>query len=520
MIWGKDNWNFNNDANYGYFENSTYSQQMSDSYKNTLKNSLDNIDYNVIFNGENAWINEKWNGSCYGMSATALLAKYSILSYNSYKSDATKLYDLPYPSNNINVASLINYYQMLQVKDVIQQQYRTVPYCSHEENIKNIISLLDTNSFVLIGFKDNDWNGHTVLAYDYEYGNWSWNGVNYDGCIYILDPNHSVSYDDEYDIYFNSKTYNWNIPHYADVSSVQGSVFNYIGANVSEINEGGYLSGKADSKITHYVSRIEAEAVASNHSVSKVKPSSNGNYLNQNTSAGEIIADVSFIARGDSNGTFGYNLLDSDSSYKITQKNAEPLQLTIDYENCMLRAGSVAGTQVIFDKTGYVTVEGESADYNISMVFNEDYPIDWFAFNVNGHGADYASMSKTSDGYILESDNLKNVSVSANNKEVSAEVSFSTDYNKVLIYEIDKNTIGVSVDTDNNGTYETRLNTDLLRGDVNKDGKINISDAVSLQKYILGKGTLADWKSADICNDNKIDVFDVVAIRKLLIQNK
>ena len=150
----------------------------------------------------------------------------------------------------------------------------------------------------------------------------------------------------------------------------------------------------------------------------------------------------------------------------------------------MLRTGSVAGTKVIFDKTGYVIVDGESADYNISI-----------AFNVNGHGADYASMSKTSDGYILESDNLKNVSVSADNKDVS-------------------------IDTDNNDTYETRLNTDLLKGDVHKDGKINISDAVSLQKYILGKGTLTDWKSADICNDNKIDVFDIVAIRKLLIQNK
>ncbi|MDE6502039.1 MAG: dockerin type I repeat-containing protein [Ruminococcus sp.] len=102
---------------------------------------------------------------------------------------------------------------------------------------------------------------------------------------------------------------------------------------------------------------------------------------------------------------------------------------------------------------------------------------------------------KTSDDYILESDNLKNVSVFADNKDVS-------------------------VDTDNNDTYETRLNTDFLKGDVHKDGKINISDAVSLQKYILGKGTLTDWKSADICNDNKIDVFDIVAIRKLLIQNK
>lgn len=153
------------------------------------------------------------------------------------------------------------------------------------------------------------------------------------------------------------------------------------------------------------------------------------------------------------------------------------------------------------------------------MIFNEDYPTDWFAFNVNGQGTDSVSMSKTSNGYILESDNLKNVSVSTNNKEVSAEVSFSTDYNKVLIYEIDKNTIGVSVYTDGNGTYETKLNT-YIKGDINKDGKVNISDAVSLQKWLLGTENLTDWKNADLCKDNRIDVFDMVEMRKLIIKNK
>jgi len=71
----------------------------------------------------------------------------------------------------------------------------------------------------------------------------------------------------------------------------------------------------------------------------------------------------------------------------------------MDYENCLLRGGSAAGTQIVFDQNGYVEVDGESADYNITMAFADDYPTDWFAFNVNGENADSVVMKKAQEGY-------------------------------------------------------------------------------------------------------------------------
>jgi len=49
-----------------------------------------------------------------------------------------------------------------------------------------------------------------------------------------------------------------------------------------------------------------------------------------------------------------------------------------------------------------------------------------------------------------------------------------------------------------------------VRGDVNADGELNVSDLVLLQKWLLAvPGTkLADWKAADLCNDDRLDVFD------------
>ena len=63
-----------------------------------------------------------------------------------------------------------------------------------------------------------------------------------------------------------------------------------------------------------------------------------------------------------------------------------------------------------------------------------------------------------------------------------------------------------------------KINT---KGDINADGKFNVSDAVILQKWLLAvpNTKLADWKAADLCEDDRLDAFDMIEMRKLLIQN-
>lgn len=57
------------------------------------------------------------------------------------------------------------------------------------------------------------------------------------------------------------------------------------------------------------------------------------------------------------------------------------------------------------------------------------------------------------------------------------------------------------------------------KGDINKDGKINIADLVILQKWLIGNNNSLDcWQLADICDDNQIDVFDMVMLRKLITE--
>lgn len=60
-----------------------------------------------------------------------------------------------------------------------------------------------------------------------------------------------------------------------------------------------------------------------------------------------------------------------------------------------------------------------------------------------------------------------------------------------------------------------------IKGDTDNDGKVTISDAVMLQKWLLGlSDEMACWQNADLCEDGIIDVFDMIEMRKILTQNK
>lgn len=57
----------------------------------------------------------------------------------------------------------------------------------------------------------------------------------------------------------------------------------------------------------------------------------------------------------------------------------------------------------------------------------------------------------------------------------------------------------------------------VLKGDVNSDGKFNITDLLTMKKYLLGIGTVKDIKAADMNNNGNIDIFDLCLMKKELI---
>lgn len=195
----------------------------------------------------------------------------------------------------------------------------------------------------------------------------------------------------------------------------------------------------------------------------------------------------------------------------------------MDYENCVLEASSAAGSGVTFDKSGYISVKGESASYEMTMIYNEgSYVTDWYTIGITGENADEITFEQTDDGYILSGSNLQNVVVMAENDAHSPEVSFTTDYTQVLIYEIDENTIGIAADADGDGEYETAVaeSEGRVRGDVNGDGSVDLDDASITLTIYAGKAaglsldafTEDEIAAADVDGDGKPGLSDASAI--------
>lgn len=67
----------------------------------------------------------------------------------------------------------------------------------------------------------------------------------------------------------------------------------------------------------------------------------------------------------------------------------------------------------------------------------------------------------------------------------------------------------------------TSLDAADIYGDVNNDGKFNVSDVVLLQKWLLAvpNTKLANWKAADLCEDDRLDVFDLCLMKRMLVEN-
>lgn len=59
--------------------------------------------------------------------------------------------------------------------------------------------------------------------------------------------------------------------------------------------------------------------------------------------------------------------------------------------------------------------------------------------------------------------------------------------------------------------------TETVMGDVSKDGKFNLNDLIMLQKWLLGAGTLNDWKAGDFDENAVIDGFDLAWMKRNLL---
>lgn len=505
---GINNWRFPNSRNN--FGNTYY---IYDSYYKKLLNGLSNTEKEEA----REILSGYWGGSCYGMAVTSILSCHDILKASDWNSNVIFLHDIPAPPDN-DVKSLINYYFAIQVTNPVRQLTASSFYETEKTKISGLVKCLEDDSPTLLTFFKTGWGGHAVVAYKTEYGAWVKGGTSYNARALVYD-NNNPDFSDDFCIYFNTASGAWTIPYYG-LSSANGSTLGLITDDLSIINYHGYLNGSTNITLSDYIAILDSAAIDANYSINKVKLSGNS-YMNVNFGDDEIRMFAPYNDENTTNDDISIALLDSTSGYSMQFENNESIDMSIIYEDVLICADHQSTSKVVFLPSGYVDIYGDSSSYDLSIVTNEEQCVtDWYKMGVNGVGAS-VKFRIDDNGYILTSDHLKNVTVNAFNDEISPSVVFSTNYSEVFIYEINDSTIGVAVDTDGNGTYETTIADSKrgLIGDCNGDGDFTVADAVLLQKWLLAVPNthLANWQAADLCEDGKLDVFDLCLLKRKLI---
>ena len=525
FLYGVNNWQFGNySSNFGdtYFILDSYYNALLDGLSNTEKADIRNI------------LSGTWGGSCYGMACTSILSCYDILSPGEWQDGANFLHDIDGPPDD-DVESLINYYFALQRTDEVYQYTTHALYDQTEaEKLQNLISCVEDGSPTLLTFfgyfYGYRWSGHAVVAYDVEYGTWVKNGNAYNGRVLVYD-NNNLEFDSDSCLYFNTSNMSWAIPCYS-LNSNQGSILGLVTDDLDIINYHGYLDGNTGNSYDSYIAILSSAEIVSDYSLQKVDLNANGWTINNSTTEDEIKMFAPLSENGESNGV-QFALKDGDSGYLMQLDTPETLDLSMRYENSLLGVTAENANEALFDPSGYVEVNGTDADYTIDMIYNDGYgSTDWHTLSFAGSGVDEVSVRQNENGYLLSASNLNKVLVSANNDTETATLTFTAeDYQEALVYEIDAATIGVAVDSDGNGTYETTIAQSgeipiepnpsvTMYGDVTLDGTVTMADVILLNKAAVRLVDLTDASraNADCDLSGEVDGNDAMVLLRFQVQ--
>ena len=528
--WGIDNWRFDNKPEY-------FNYDINDNDTEIIQNIEGKFELSAKQKNDlNAWFTNKdymGTGMCFGMTVSEIFARKGILKLSEYKLNDIINYNDINNSNTRLVISVIqgifntkygdNYLQNLKLSTFNPVDYKQSDFLRNIET-----KLTNGNNLVMIGYKegykDSEKNNyHAVLGYGIEEGDYPYEGKNYNRKILIADPDYLSQNElkDEACIYYNSDYTSWVCPirsyYWNDNSDSNAEIYDVLIDADSKDSPVG--SGEGESE-NHYIAGISIYNKGGNQQTIEQVEGTGDPELN-------FTGDGSGIARyyiDGGNRVELYALWNPAADHIVKYSTPSDYNMKMDYEHVTYYANVENGKSTLVKPEGSINIKGSDVNYSITMLTDDSERVtDWYALTVSGNNTDEVTLKKHENGYILSSDNLQNIEIKAEKGDVEAVKTFSTTYNSVFIDEIDENTIGIKVDVDGDGTYETELsdvqNTYQI-GDVNFDGEISIDDVTQIQLYLAELSDFSDEQRdiADVNGDGYITIEDATQMQLYLAE--
>ena len=463
---------FNDSEKYEYLISDSYFNKLATYYENTW---FENIIATIGIKNQLQKAREsKWGGSCHGISVSMALSHIGEIDINNFDNSAENYFDFSKPRDNIHLRDLINYYQLSQYLQIIDDGSISVLVSNKNElkkELKTIVELAQESEksgypflfsfgWNYIAMLTKETAGHTIVCVGVQEKNDYYR-------LQFVDPNLNNAYiyariSKEYDSIIFEDMYNSNeydsfelirighefLSNYSKID-IDGAD-NSLALN-SQILTNGFIDDTYNVDIIVFNSKSSFEII-----------SSNGTFLrfeDAELTGNMEILDVNYCNKGDS---VDYQVMvNSNSQYEITPiseyidlsiyntqgaytafvgKNAE--EISIDLGSGVEVIGSSMDYQAYYGMSGENTqmISITATDSNhIKMDEKQEY------IQVNGDNLYDCELNGYYESlvYPIVVDNSESFIINKDN-EIEYEISFvypdvdTLNYGDILVLQIDR----------------------------------------------------------------------------------
>ena len=149
-------------------------------------------------------------------------------------------------------------------------------------------------------------------------------------------------------------------------------------------------------------------------------------------------------------------LPDDSSDYSV--ESGDAYDYSLRYSDALISAKADKADSVTFSKDGSAELKGNEGHYELSSTLN-DAPMDLFTVTASGEKATDVKLVPTEDGYLVDGNDLSDLTISGNDADQTKTLPLNTDEKSVKVTEDSENELVVSIDQDEDGTYETPIAT-------------------------------------------------------------
>ncbi|MCQ2514474.1 MAG: hypothetical protein MJ089_05240 [Ruminococcus sp.] len=210
---------------------------------------------------------------------------------------------------------------------------------------------------------------------------------------------------------------------------------------------------------SHYIAGLDINnATNENVNIKQISNDYDKNTNDFNTSTSNIIKyNIDTLLTETE--TERYALWNPMSDYSLSYPVATDFDVKMDYENIVYYVNCENGTYAQFSPSGEITFTGENANYDITILTENSACVsNWYALEIKGNSIENLNYKIADNGYILSATNLNDISIIAESREDTISKNINLSYDSIFIYETDNHSIGIKVDTNNDGIYETVVN--------------------------------------------------------------